>query len=118
MDKAIKNGIPKDIKQELPKAKGPARKPAYNLAMALQIIITRWTRAPIKYESVFNPSPQTQQTLNIHESIRYSLEKIAQVADTKGPWNPPAYKRIQTRLGNIQTLAHIIKKHDRLPGNK
>ena len=77
--------------------------------MALQIIITRWTRAPIKYESVFNPPPQTQKTLNIHESIRYSLEEIAQTAGTKGPWGPSAYKHIQTRLGNIQTMAHIIE---------
>ena len=62
MDKAIKNEIPNHINQELSKAKGPAKKPAYNLAMALQIIITRWIRAPIKYESVFNPLPKPPKT--------------------------------------------------------
>ena len=76
--------------------------------MARQIIITRWTRAPIRYESAFKPPPQPPKKLNIHESIRYSLEEIAQTADTKGPWSSSAYKHIQTRLENIQTLAHII----------
>ena len=27
----------------------------------------------------------------------------------KEPWSPTAYTHIQTRLGNIQTLAHIIE---------
>ena len=77
--------------------------------MALQIIITRWTSAPIKYKSVFTAPPPTPKCQNIHESIRYSLEETAETADTKGPWSPTAYKHIQTRFENIQTLAHIIE---------